>query len=517
MPEKQNTKPVTRVMDVEQNVCRIERVGEPCVFVLFGASGDLAARKVLPALYTLFLRRLLPERFLIVGAARTPYSDESFREKTGEALKAEAVSLAIEDWEKFARHLFYVEVDYGSDASIKALRSRLSGLEDRYGTTSKRIFYLALPPALYQDVAESLGRAGMSRAGDTPSSLIIEKPFGESLETSRALTRSIHQYFDEPQIYRIDHYLGKETVQNILMFRFSNAIFEPIWNRQYVDHVQITASESIGVEHRAGYYDQAGVIRDMFQNHMLQLLALTAMEPPSRFAAEAVRDERSKVFRSVRPFDARKLKGHWVTGQYGRGRVNGEDVAAYREERNVPSSSVTPTYAAGIFHIDNWRWNGVPFYLRSGKRLARGVTEIAIQFRAAPHRMFDTVLPEAAGPNVLVFRVKPGEGIMQSFYTKVPGSRLCLQQVQMVFSYQAVQGAPLDGYQRVLLDCMTGDRMLFVRQDGVELAWELLDPVIAGLTEGPQPEVYTAGEQGPPGAEELLGQSGRSWRNLTRD
>ncbi len=518
MPETPMPKSLAQITDTLQDVCVMERVSEPYVLVLFGASGDLAARKVLPALFGLYVRRLLPESFLIVGVARTPYTESSFREKTGEALNAGTLSGSLKaDWESFARHLYYVPVEYGSHDSMRALDERLRELEERYGLLRNRIFYLALPPPLYEEVTESLGRAGMARTEQGPARIIFEKPFGDSLDTARRLTRSIQRYFDEPQIFRIDHYLGKETVQNILMFRFANAIYEPLWNRQYIDHVQITASESIGVEHRAGYYDHAGVIRDMFQNHMLQLLALVAMEPPARFEAEAVRDEKSKVFRSARPLDPGKLKERWVTGQYVRGTVNGTEVPGYREEKNVPASSLTPTYAAGVFYVDNWRWNGVPFYLRSGKRLARGVTEIVVQFRSAPHRMFDTVMSEAAGPNELVFRIKPDEGIMQRFYTKVPGSRLCLQQVRMVFSYQGLKGAPLDGYQRVLLDCMTGDRMLFVRQDGVELAWEILDPVIKALSETGFPEAYVSGTEGPEGADELLGRSGRRWRSLLED
>lgn len=496
--------------------CLIEPVSDPFTLVIFGASGDLAARMVLPSVYKLFCQDLLPGKLAVIGAARSPLSDEFFRERVLAAVKRfDPDTFDKRKWNEFAGLLSYQQVSYDSSASMKELRGRLSRIERSRGTPGNRVLYIALPPQLYGDVAKGAGEAGLAVEDEGWSRIVIEKPFGDSLDTSRELTDILHRHFREDQIFRIDHYLAKETVQNILMFRFANAIYEPLWNSGFIDHVQITTAESLGVEHRAGYYEKAGVIRDMFQNHMLQLLALVAMEPPPRFEAEAVRDEKTKVFRSIRPFDVERLEENWVVGQYGEGEVDGLGVAAYWQEAGVTPDSRTPTYAAAEFRIDNWRWNGVPFFLRSGKRLARGVTEIAIQFKAAPHLMFDQVITGHVGTNVLVFRIKPDEGIMQGFYTKLPGSRLCLQRVRMEFSYNdAGAAAGLDAYQRVLLDCITGDRMLFVRQEGVELTWQLLDPVLDSLDRLGPPAEYASGVEGPETAERLIGRGGRAWRAL---
>ncbi len=499
-------------------LCLVEPVSDPFVLVIYGASGDLAARKVLPSVYKLYRQRLLPDKFAVVGVARTGFSDDSFRAAMLDAVKRFVPeTFDADSWDDFAGRLYYQSIQYDSDESGKLLGERLDEIDKAFGISGNRVFYIALPPMLYETVIDNIGGAGLARKEHGWTRIIIEKPFGHSLKTSKTLTHTLHKYFEEDQIFRIDHYLGKETVQNILMFRFANAIYEPIWNRRYIDHVQITAAESLGIEHRAGYYESAGVIRDMFQNHILQLLALVAMEPPARFEAEEVRNEKTKVFRSIRPFDTRKMDESWAVGQYVVGIVDGKPVPDYRSEKDVPAGSNISTFAAGVFHVDNWRWQGVPFFLRSGKRLAKGITEIAIQFKAAPHLMFDRVLAGYAGPNVLVFRIKPDEGIMQSFFTKVAGSRLCLQQVRMEFSYESVSGgAAFDAYQKVLLDCMSGDQMLFVRQDGIELTWELLDPVLSALAGFGPPAPYASGSEGPANADSLISKTGRNWRRLAQ-
>ena len=406
-------------------------------------------------------------------------------------------------------------MEYDVQDTYVGLRDRLLDLEKKHDTGGNRIYYLATPPLVYEAVIENLGKAGLSVEDIGHRHIVIEKPIGSDLESARHLNRTLEGSFAESQIYRMDHYLAKETVQNILMFRFANSLFEPIWNRRYIDHVQITVSETLGVEHRAGYYEEAGVISDMFQNHIFQLLALTAMEPPAIFDAERVRDEKIKVFRSIRPFQLESLDKQVVTGQYDKGTIDGKEVAAYRNESGVSPESTTPTFAALKVHIDNWRWNGVPFYLRSGKRLSRRKAEIAVHFKPVPHLMFSHAMEEGIEPNVLILRVQPDEGIGLNFQTKKPGSRVCLNTVLMNFSYQNV--VLFDSYERVLLDCMEGDQMLFVRSDGVEQTWALLTPLIDKLAADAQPgdfPNYAAGSSGPAAADELLNRDGRAWRPL---
>ena len=454
---------------------------EPCTIVIMGATGDLTARKLVPSLFNLYLNDGLPNSFSIVGCGRTKLSDQQFRNKMKDALVA-ARLMNHSKWPSFAAALSYRSVDYMDLTSLISLAESLRELDQKHNTKGNRIFYLALPPSLYKQLAQMVGQAGLGKErenGNGWSRIVVEKPFGRDLKTAVALNYGIQEYFKEHQIFRIDHYLAKETVQNILIFRFANAIFEPIWNRRYIDHVNITASETLGVEHRAGYYEQAGVIRDMFQNHIMQLLALTAMEAPSLFETNRVRDEKVKVFRSLRPFPVEKLSEHIVLGQYGRGEIYGETVSAYRDEPGVNSHSLTPTFARMKVFIDNWRWQGVPFILTSGKRMAKKLTEIAIQFKGVPHSMFRQTLGETIEANRLALGIYPDEKITLTFQTKNPGAQVCLRSVTMDFSYhQQYTGPILDAYEKVLIDCMLGDQMLFWRQDGIEQCWSFLTPIL---------------------------------------
>ncbi len=504
-----------RVITPAAGQCEVE-VPAPFGLVVFGASGDLTRRKIVPAVYRLFDNNLLPEGFFVLGAARTRMTDEEFRQSLRDAIKESMPeSFSDESWERFARRVCYRRIEYSDAGTFGAVKQSLAPLEKEHRTGGNRIFYCAIPPALYEEVILNMGEAGLAEETAGFSHIVVEKPFGRDTRSAMRLNDALRKHFAESQIYRIDHYLAKETVQNILIFRFANSIFEPLWNRRYIDHVQITVAETLGVEHRAGYYEQAGVIRDMFQNHLFQLLALTAMEPPSVFNADRVRDEKVKVFRSIRPFDPGRLEGLVALGQYGSGSVDGAGVIGYRGEPGVNPASHTPTFAAMKVHIDNWRWNGVPFYLRSGKRLAKRKAAIYIHFRQVPHIMFARIIESDIEPSTLVLRVQPDEGISLEFQTKSPGAKLCLNKVVMDFSYPKV--FTLDAYERVLLDCMQGDQMLFVREDGVDATWRLLTPVIekleseAGRLDFPN---YEAGSQGPAAAARLIEDDGRRWREI---
>lgn len=461
--------------------CLIEGIPNPCAIVIVGASGDLTARKIVPALFNLYLNNGLPQRFMVVGCARSDLGAQGFRDKMREALMIQGI-LDDSKWKEFASHLHYHAIDYDNLSSYKSLSNSLSDLEKKHKTRGNRVYYLAIPPTLYKTTAQMLGEAGLSSeegSQESWSRIVIEKPFGRDLDTAMELDRSLHDYFKEHQIFRIDHYLAKETVQNILMLRFANSIFEPVWNRKYIDYVSITAAESLGVEHRAGYYEQAGVLRDMFQNHMMQLLALTAMEPPSLFEADMVRNEKVKVYGALRPFPVQDLNKYLVLGQYSAGAIDGKDVTAYRDEPGVSSDSVTPTFAMMKIYLDNWRWQGVPFYLTSGKRMAQKRTDIIVQFKGVPHSMFRHVLGEHISANRLIMGIYPDEKITMTFQTKNPGAKVCLRSVTMDFLYhEGYTGPVLDAYEKVLLDCMLGDHMLFWRQDGVELCWSFLTPII---------------------------------------
>lgn len=495
--------------------CRIEIPGPSCL-VIFGASGDLSRRKIFPALYRLSRSGLFPEHFFVVGTARTEMDDSRFRDLLRESVgKAFPQDFDEEFWKRFSARIYYRVLDYTAPDAYRNLMSTLIPLEEEHRTLGNRILYLSVPPALYEEIILNLGASGLSREGFGYTQVVIEKPFGHDLQSAHHLNGVLRRYFGEHQIYRMDHYLAKETVQNILMFRFANSIFEPLWNRRYIDHVQITVSETLGVEHRAGYYDKAGVIRDMFQNHIFQLLAITAMEPPATFDAERVRDEKAKVFRSMRPFPLESI-GEWlVAGQYTEGMVGGRPVPSYRDEPGVAPDSRTPTYAAMRVLIDNWRWKGVPFYLRSGKRLSAQKAEISIHFSPVPHLMFSGTMQEPIDPNTLVLRVQPDEGINLVFQAKVPGSKVCMMPVVMDFSYR--KGFALEAYERVLLDCMQGDQMLFVREDAVVETWELLTPVLLMLESGRDTALlrtYAAGSSGPHDASLMMQRDGRTWRDL---
>ncbi|MCL6480969.1 MAG: glucose-6-phosphate dehydrogenase [Firmicutes bacterium] len=496
---------------------RCELPADPAAIVIFGASGDLTRRKLLPALYELAAADCLAPRFAIVGFARSRMTDDEFRKQCEEALRThgEPAGFDVGTWQSFGNSLSYLVGDYDAPEAYQRLKERLDALDREHQLGGHRLFYLATPPQTYPVIVEQLGRANLARPKDETSwtRIVVEKPFGRDLPSARALNQQLLRVFDEGQVYRIDHYLGKETVQNLLVFRFANGIFEPLWNRNYVDHVQITAAESIGVERRAAFYETAGALRDMMQNHLLQLVALVAMEPPAKFDALAVRNEKIKVLQSIRPFEPADVAKQVVRGQYGPGTVNGTNVAGYREERGVRPDSTTETFVAARLWIDNWRWADVPFYLRTGKRLARQVTQIAVQFRRAPHIVFRN---RKLDPNWLVLNLQPDEGISLAFGAKLPGPELQIQTVPMDFRYSTTFGeVGASAYATLLNDCLRGDATLFDRADSVEAAWALLDPVLQDWAEAPAPEFpnYAAGSWGPPAAEELLARDGRYWRN----
>jgi glucose-6-phosphate 1-dehydrogenase len=458
--------------------CLEQSPPEPCIIVIFGGTGDLASRKLLPALHKLYVSGGLPARFAIVGCARHQIDRDQYREK----IKGTIGESDAAQWQEFASRIYYHPLQFGSAESYRDLAVMLKSVDERHAISGNRIFYLAIPPSMYSQTARMLGEAGLARErvhGNDWSRLVVEKPFGQDLATAVSLNESLAGHWQERQIFRIDHYLAKETVQNVLMFRFANTIFEPLWNRMFIDRVFITAAESLGVEKRAGYYEEAGVLRDMFQNHMMQLLAVTAMEPPSRFEAEPVRDEKSKVFGCLVPFQVPRVQENLVLGQYSPGKIEGVQVPGYRQEPGVNPESCTPTFAMMKVFVSNWRWQGVPFYLMSGKRLAHKLTNIVVHFKRVPHLLFKSVLEEDITPNVLTLGIQPDEKITLTFETKNPGATVCLRSVTMDFNYSDNYSGPvLDAYEKALLDCMQGDQTLFWRQDAVELCWSFLDPIL---------------------------------------
>ena len=479
----------------------IARRPEPCTMVIFGASGDLTKRKLFPALYSLAYRQMLPEKFSVLGVARTEGTDNEFRERMKAAVQEFGRDDFREDvWRELADGMHYV---YDEDKLAAALRD----LGERRGTTGNRIYYLAVPPAAFEEIVGWVGKH-KSRKGWTR--VIVEKPFGHDLQSAQDLNVLLHKHFDESQIFRIDHYLGKETVQNMLALRFANGIFEPIWNRQFIDHIQITVAETLGIEGRAEYYERAGAIRDIFQNHLLQLIALTAMEPPIDLAADSVRNEKVKVLKSIHTPGPK----HVVRGQYGRGYVEGQEVPGYREEAGVDPSSMTETFVAAKLFVDNWRWADTPFYIRAGKRMARRETTIAIEFKRAPHPPFVEVAAEGLRPNVLLIHIQPDEGVSLAIGAKVPGQGLQIRTVHMDFLYGGAFRTDLpEAYERLLVDCMRGDASLFTREDEVVEQWEIVDAIVAfWRRDRPSFPNYAAGTWGPPSSDELIQRDGRSWR-----
>ena len=486
----------------------LRRAPDPCALVIFGASGDLTHKKLMPALYALAVRRLLPSSLAIVGVARTEGDDDGFRKDMKEAVQQHARDPFRDDvWDELTGSLHYVSTDFADAGGENKLHDLLASLDEERGLGGNRVFYLAVPPPAFPTIVEALGKRRDERGW---TRLIVEKPFGHDLESARTLTATLREYFAEEEIFRIDHYLGKETVQNMLALRFSNGIFEPIWNRQFIDHVQITVAESIGIEGRAGFYEKAGAIRDIFQNHLLQLLALTAMEPPIDFTAESVRNEKVKVLRALHTPGPKSV----VRGQYGRGFVEGVETPAYREEPGVAPDSMTETYVAAKLYVDNWRWADTPFYVRMGKRLARRETTIAIQFKRAPHPPFEETAAEGLRPNVLLVHVQPDEGVSLAIGAKVPGQGMTIRTVHMDFLYGGAfrTGMP-EAYERLILDTMLGDSTLFTRADEVEEQWLLVDAIVAAWQrDRPGFPNYAAGTWGPPSADDLLHRDGRSWR-----
>ncbi|MCS6805657.1 MAG: glucose-6-phosphate dehydrogenase [Acidobacteriota bacterium] len=493
------------------------QTADPCVMVIFGASGDLTRRKLLPALYNLAQHKLLANEFAIIGVARRAMSHEQFRAKMTAEIQQFATSpVDATLWDWFTQRLYYLAGDIQLPETYQQLKSLLAEVDQAHGTHGNYLYYLATAPEFFSTVIEQLGAAGLTHE-ETGwwRRVIIEKPFGYDLESARALNQAIGRVLQERQIYRIDHYLGKETVQNIMVFRFANGLFEPVWNRRYVDHVQITAAEDLGVGNRGGYYDTAGALRDMVPNHLFQLVTLTAMEPPISFEADAVRDEQVKILQAIQPLSPEDVLTNTVRGQYGSGIVAGEQVPAYRAEPDIAPQSTTETFVALKLHVDNWRWAGVPFYLRTGKRLAKRVTEITIQFKRAPFVLFRQTPVEKLTPNLLVLRIHPEETISLRFSAKVPGPLVRLDNVDMQFNYQDRFGtAASTGYERLLYDCMLGDATLFQRADMVEAGWRVITPIIDVWKALPPRSFpnYTAGTWGPKEADELLARDGRTWR-----
>ncbi|MBN1993502.1 MAG: glucose-6-phosphate dehydrogenase [Anaerolineae bacterium] len=487
----------------------LRKVPAPCVVIIFGASGDLTRRKLMSALFSLACEGLAPDNFAVVGVARSNLTNDTLRSRTLEGIEAYSrikPDHLCEKWPHFSNNLFYHQADYNDPAGYQGLIEQLKKINKERNISCNYLFYLATPPTLYPVIVKQLGQAGLAQpTRDSWRRIIIEKPFGHDLASAVELNKQVHQVFDESQVYRIDHYLGKETVQNLLVFRFANAIFEPLWNRNYIDHVQITVAEEVGLGSRAGYYDTAGVMRDMFQNHLLQLLTLTAMEPPAEFNATSLRDEKVKVLKAVRCIKPEEVGSYTVRAQY----------RTYRDEQGVAPGTETPTFAVLKLFVDNWRWRNVPFYLRSGKALANKVTEISVQFRHVPHLMFPLAPDQQLPPNVLGLCIQPNEGMNLRFETKIPGAGMRTHPVDMTFLYEQDFGKGIlpDAYERLILDALHGDASLFTRSDEIELAWSLVDPILQGWSKKDAPALafYESGTWGPGDAEEFIRADGRQW------
>jgi glucose-6-phosphate 1-dehydrogenase len=503
----------------------VQRPTEPCLFVIFGASGDLTARKLIPALYNLWCQDFLPSGFALLGVAISPMNDDEFRARMREQVSKSPEVLAFRPrlWEEFASALHYVTADLQAGAAYRRVAERLREIDAEHGTGGNLLLYLATAPSLFAPIVEHLAAERIVEPRGTktpPSGLVVEKPFGHDRSSARHLDAAIHEVFDEAQVYRIDHYLGKETVRNILAFRFTNSIIEPIWNRHYIANVQITAAETLGVENRGRYYEEAGCLRDMFQNHLLQLLALIAMEPPVSYYDESIRDRKIDVLRTLVPPDPAGLDNVAVRAQYGGGEIDGCPVPGYREESDVSAESWTETFAALRLEVDNWRWAGVPFYLRSGKRMARKLTVVSIEFEQVPHLFLAERRQHHIAPNTLTLRIQPDEGISLQLGAKAPGPEMSIRQMQMNFSYAEAFGEfPATAYETLLVDAMRRDPTLFNRSDAVDAAWRILEPVLEHWrktrTAASLP-IYPAGSWGPTLADDLLARDGHAWRNTTR-
>ncbi len=512
--------PATKPANPLREGLRLERVPDPATFVLFGATGDLAHRKVIPALYHLWRTHLLPHEFMIVAMGRRDYTDETFREGLRESLAnySRILPIDLDVCDELCSRVVYHRCDFSDPAGYVSLAELLDKIDEERGTRGNRLFYLATQPSAFAEIVAQLGRAGLDHERHEGGwrRVVIEKPFGRDLDSAVRLNREVGKVFRERQVYRIDHYLGKETVRNLLVFRFANGIFEPIWNRRHIDHVQITVAESIGIESRGAFYEETGASRDFLQNHLLQLLSLVAMEPPATFDADALRDEKVKVLRAIPELTRDQVQRDVVRGQYGPGWVNAKPVMGYRSEAEVDPQSETETFIAARLTIDDWRWSDVPFYLRMGKRLPKRSTEIAIQFKEVPHRLFkdSATDPEA---NLLAMRIQPDEGILLRFGAKVPGLGIDVRNVTMDFTYgSAFQTDSPDAYETLILDALLGDASLFTRADEVEEAWSIVDPILDTWASSPAPEFpnYDAGTWGPEAADDLLSREGRRWRRI---
>lgn len=500
---------------------RQERVPEPCTMIIFGATGDLTHRKLIPALYNQALERRLPPNFSMVGFARRPYNDETFQQEALNSINKFSRRKPAEPvvWDQLGKNIHYVQSDFTNPDGYKKLAEVLDKIDETNGTRGNRLFYLSTNPDDYPTIVNALGAVGLNKPNKPGAwvRIIVEKPFGFDLPSALKLNTTIGEIFNENQVYRIDHYLGKETVQNILVFRFANSIFEPLWNRQYVDHIQIIVSEELGVEGRGPYYDESGAMRDMVQNHMMQVLSLICMEPPSNFEANAVRDEKVKVLRAISPLTPDEVVERTVRGQYGPGLIMGQPVPGYREEERVPPDTITETFVAMKLFVDNWRWAGVPIYLRHGKRLPKRTSEVTLQFKPVPHGLFSQPGDPPIEPNVLSLQIQPNEGISLKFGAKVPGPTMNIRPVTMDFRFgQSFGVAAADAYERLILDAMLGDSTLFARRDEVEQAWAIVTSILDGwkLHMPPNFPNYEAGSWGPAEADELIERDGRRWRRL---
>ncbi|MGP0566763.1 MULTISPECIES: glucose-6-phosphate dehydrogenase [unclassified Nitrospina] len=498
-----------------------------CILVIFGASGDLTRRKLVPGLFNLYQKDMLPEKFAVLGVSRTKMTDAAFRKSLAEGVEDAEEKPHPEDFRKFAKALYYQSIDPGESRDYDKLAKRLKKLDESLGTNGNFIYYLSIAPSMYEIIIENLGAAGLQKEKKPDQAykrIIVEKPFGYDLASGQVLNKKLLKVFREPQIFRIDHYLGKETVQNLLVFRFSNGIFEPLWNRNFVDHVEITAAETVGIGTRGRYYDASGALRDMVQNHLLQILGIIAMEPPPSFDSFSVRNETVKVFQSLKPITESNVEASVVRGQYTKSQINGQIIPGYREEEHVDPFSRTETFVAMKVFIENWRWGGVPFFIRTGKRLPTRVTEVVIHFKSTPHILFQHKGEHVSVPNQLIIRIQPDEGILLNFGMKRPGAGFHVEKVNMDFHYSDLGDTSLaDAYERLLLDCIQGDPTLFARGDAVESCWRFVDPILKHWASKPDEAIYgyPAGTWGPRHANALFSVAGMDWhypcRNLVED